>query len=63
MIETVDKTGKFRTCSERVLNPPAIGYQKVAVKLAIGSAVRAITYTLERDYAVSHGTPLTGIVQ
>lgn len=63
MLKQLTKQGKFRTCSERLLNPPAIGYQKVAVKLAIGSAVRAITYTLERDYAVSHGTPLTGIVQ
>lgn len=67
-VETVDEKGEvsnFVTTSgsERLLKSPAIGYQKVAVKLAIELAASAITYTLERDYVVSHGTPLTGIVQ
>lgn len=69
-VETVDEKGEVSNCvtksisgSERLSKSPAIGYQKVAVKLAIESAASAITYTLERDYVVSHGTPLTGIVQ
>lgn len=67
-VETVEEKGEVSNVvttsgSERLLESPAIGYQKVAVKLAIESAASAVTYTLERDYVVSHGTPLTGIVQ